>query len=319
MSLLLMYHRIAEQHINPWGLCVSPERFTQQLAVLASQARIVSLTDLAAGVVRSTDRTAVVTFDDGYVDNLYAAKPILEHFASPATVFVATVALDQAREFWWDELERVILHDRSLPSTLELPIGDQTLCWALEDASELLAHDWRAGRAWRAWDPSPSPRHALYLDLWTRIRPLSHDVRQSVLGTLAEWAAMDLTPRHSHRTASPSELRTLAAGGLVVDRCPYGHAPFAPLPVSQRAANRDIAQQGRARGNPRSCDSEFRVPVRLVQMRQQRHLFATAGSPLLLTTTAGPVPDDPDLLRLPRIGVQDWTGEEFSHRLAGWW
>jgi peptidoglycan/xylan/chitin deacetylase (PgdA/CDA1 family) len=55
----------------------------------------------------------VVTFDDGYADNLYEAKPLLEHYGIPGTFFVVTGYLAQqaerAHEFWWDELERVVM------------------------------------------------------------------------------------------------------------------------------------------------------------------------------------------------------------------
>ena len=50
----------------------------------------------------------LVTFDDGYADNLYEALPVLQRFDIPATVFVSTDAVVQAREFWWDELERLV-------------------------------------------------------------------------------------------------------------------------------------------------------------------------------------------------------------------
>src|SRR5262245_47936593 len=119
MTLLLMYHRIAEPQIDPWGMCVSADRFAQHLEVLASQATIVPLADLAAGCVSAAPRTAVVTFDDGYADNLYEAKPLLERFAAPATIFVATAPLEHPREFWWDELERILLQSQSLPAALD--------------------------------------------------------------------------------------------------------------------------------------------------------------------------------------------------------
>ena len=45
-----------------------------------------------------------VTFDDGYRDNLLTATPILERYATPATVFVTTAMIDCECEPWWDEL-----------------------------------------------------------------------------------------------------------------------------------------------------------------------------------------------------------------------
>ena len=48
-----------------------------------------------------------ITFDDGYVDNLFNAKPRLETADVPATVFLATGYL--AEKFWWDELAQMII------------------------------------------------------------------------------------------------------------------------------------------------------------------------------------------------------------------
>ena len=45
-----------------------------------------------------------MTFDDGYRDNVHVAKPLLERFEIPATVFVVSAYVDSDRDFWWDEL-----------------------------------------------------------------------------------------------------------------------------------------------------------------------------------------------------------------------
>ena len=44
-----------------------------------------------------------VTFDDGYLNNLEVAQPVMEEFSIPATVFVAT-AFSQGRNMWNDRL-----------------------------------------------------------------------------------------------------------------------------------------------------------------------------------------------------------------------
>ena len=44
---------------------------------------------------------AVLTFDDGYRDNLTHALPILERYAAPATVFVTTCMIERLSDLWW--------------------------------------------------------------------------------------------------------------------------------------------------------------------------------------------------------------------------
>ncbi|MEM9634823.1 MAG: polysaccharide deacetylase family protein [Pseudomonadota bacterium] len=53
-------------------------------------------------------RYAVLTFDDGYRDNLEVAYPILKDLGAPFTVFVSTGLVDRTSELWWLALERVI-------------------------------------------------------------------------------------------------------------------------------------------------------------------------------------------------------------------
>lgn len=57
-------------------------------------------------------RYAVLTFDDGYRDNLEIAYPILKELGAPFTVFVASGLVDRSSELWWLALERIIAdHD----------------------------------------------------------------------------------------------------------------------------------------------------------------------------------------------------------------
>jgi len=53
-------------------------------------------------------RYAVLTFDDGYRDNLEIAYPILKELDAPFTVFVTTGLMDRTSELWWVALERII-------------------------------------------------------------------------------------------------------------------------------------------------------------------------------------------------------------------
>jgi peptidoglycan/xylan/chitin deacetylase (PgdA/CDA1 family) len=49
--------------------------------------------------------TAVITFDDGYVNNAHAL-PALEQFRVPATFFISTRHVQEQKSFWWDAVYR---------------------------------------------------------------------------------------------------------------------------------------------------------------------------------------------------------------------
>src|SRR5689334_19132029 len=91
-AVILMYHRIGEPGEDPWALAVSPRHFSEHPQVLGHRRELVPLHDLASRVVegKAVDRLAALTFDDGYADNLYEAKPRLQENRMPATVFVTT-------------------------------------------------------------------------------------------------------------------------------------------------------------------------------------------------------------------------------------
>ena len=106
-----MYHRIADVMWDPWGLAVSPARFAEQMQALLQVRLPLTMDDFVACLDRGAlPRNAIaVTFDDGYVDNLLFAQPVLERLKIPATVFVTTHNTGVRQEFWWDELTRLIL------------------------------------------------------------------------------------------------------------------------------------------------------------------------------------------------------------------
>lgn len=126
---ILMYHRVDRlPHYDQ--LTVSPEHFRQQLARLAQRYRVVSLTqaldELVAGQV--VPNTVVITFDDGYLDNLKQALPLLQASGLPATVFVTTGFAD-----------RTLSHPR-YPSDGALHMNWQQLMQWQQSGYELGAH-----------------------------------------------------------------------------------------------------------------------------------------------------------------------------------
>jgi peptidoglycan/xylan/chitin deacetylase (PgdA/CDA1 family) len=104
-----MYHSVSASSHDPWRLHVTPQAFETQLRVLRERYRPLALRELGARLAAGEvpPRSVVVTFDDGYRDNLDVAAPLLASFELPATVFVTTGYLGLARDFWWEELAEV--------------------------------------------------------------------------------------------------------------------------------------------------------------------------------------------------------------------
>ena len=49
--------------------------------------------------------TAVITFDDGYFNNIHALD-VLQQFGIPATFFISTRHVEEQKAFWWDAVYR---------------------------------------------------------------------------------------------------------------------------------------------------------------------------------------------------------------------
>ena len=73
------------------------EGFRQQMELIASRYKIVSMDDLLTFLNGETDldeRSVVVTFDDGFKDNIDLAIPILNHYGIPATFYLTVQVID---------------------------------------------------------------------------------------------------------------------------------------------------------------------------------------------------------------------------------
>jgi peptidoglycan/xylan/chitin deacetylase (PgdA/CDA1 family) len=102
-TVVLMYHRVASPERDIHDLSVQPARFAAQMRHLHEHEEVVPLVEARRP---SRRRRVVVTFDDGYADNAYAAREILEELALPATYFVTARYVDGELTPWWDELGR---------------------------------------------------------------------------------------------------------------------------------------------------------------------------------------------------------------------
>jgi peptidoglycan/xylan/chitin deacetylase (PgdA/CDA1 family) len=105
---IVMYHRVIEDaRRDPFqlGMCVMRDRFERQIRYFCQRFNIISV---AEGIRRCQtgeplpQRALSVTFDDGYLDNLTRALPILQRHGVPFSVYVPTGGLQDGSPLWWD-------------------------------------------------------------------------------------------------------------------------------------------------------------------------------------------------------------------------
>jgi peptidoglycan/xylan/chitin deacetylase (PgdA/CDA1 family) len=319
VGAVLMYHRVTRLEADPWGLAVTPEHFEQHLQVLQRYNCVMPIEQLAQARSRGElpSGSVAITFDDGYVDNLLYAKPLLEKYDLPAMVYISSACVDQQREFWWDELEKVLLLPEQLPEQLNLTIRGQQHCFDLGPAANYTADQRLRDRKVCVWKADPASRLGFYFQVWRRIQPLFPQEQAEVLDQLLAWGGLDCSIRASHRTLTLEELRQLDQGDCVQIG---GHTVHHPNLPSHTAAIQlqeilDGKQQLEALlGHEiRSFSYPFGAYNReTIQQVQQ------AGFDHALSTVEEPVWWGSNSFSLPRFTVYNWDGDTFERQLNAW-
>jgi peptidoglycan/xylan/chitin deacetylase (PgdA/CDA1 family) len=102
--VVLNYHRVGVPGDTPldramWDATI--EDFDAQVGFLVRHFDVVGPAEIDP---RRAGRQVLITFDDGYRDNVAAALPILRAHGATATFFLTTGFLDAPRLSWWDEV-----------------------------------------------------------------------------------------------------------------------------------------------------------------------------------------------------------------------
>ncbi|MBK1840713.1 polysaccharide deacetylase family protein [Azospirillum sp. YIM B02556] len=319
--VILMYHRVADLALDPQLLSTTPGNFDQQIAALSSLGTPMPLAEftsrLAAG--KPVDSALVVTFDDGYADNLLAAKPVLQAHGVPATMFVTAGMVDGDREFWWDELERLLLVTENLPPTITLRTGKGDQVFSLGDSAHYGADARHQHADWSVEQTNfPTLRHMLYRYLQQAVHNLGEDQRrQSVLDAVAAWAGLNRIGRTSYRPLRAEEVVALASGVTTVGAHTMTHPMLALL--SEDAQRQEILGSRCFLQELTGSTIDFFAypygsapsfsPQTIAIVKEA--LFAAAFSTLQAPVRAGD-----DLFTLPRMTVRNWTAEELERRLT---
>lgn len=322
-AIILAYHRVTKTEYDPQLLCVSPANFADQLAVLASEHHVLSLSALVAAqqARQLPRRSVVITFDDGYADNFLEARPLLQQYGYPATIFVTSGLIDGAEEFWWDELERLTLLPNCLPPTVRLTITQQTHSWDIGDCADYSTSAAAAHRAWHVLAAdTPTPRHRLYRELYALLHPLTWQERRDALAALRLQSDSPPNGRATHRILSSSEIQTLAAENLIEIGAHSAHHPRlstlsdedqqAEISASKQQLEAASGQPVTSFGYPYGTPADYTpATIRLLQQ---------AGFRCACANFEGRAAFDADLFQLPRFLVRNWTKAEFAHCLRRW-
>ncbi len=291
-GLILAYHRVAELPREPGNMCLPPQRFRAQLELLVRDYFPMPLSQLAAAAAAGAlpPGAVAITLDDGYLDALTQAAPLLREVGAPATVFVTTEGLAEKHELWPDLVRRALAGEGARRSRLE--VGGRDF--------DLLA---------------PGARTAVREAIWEELVGGSLEVRRQVLAELADCLGPPPPPRESHRTLLADEVRQLAAVPGITIGCHTVHhlcLPLQPLEVQRLEM---ATARGALEALLRRPVTDFAYPygwVSPVTASTAREV----GFRCAVTARAGPVLAGADPFALPRCEVRAEEAHRFADVLA---
>jgi peptidoglycan/xylan/chitin deacetylase (PgdA/CDA1 family) len=319
-AIILMYHRVADVKSDPWSLAVKPQHFEEQMEVLCKYSNLVSLQQLRKNLQSNKPfiRSVVVTFDDGYVDNLINAKPILEKFNIPATVFITTGYVDHNHEFWWDELDRLLMQTERLPGFLELTIRGKTYKWKTEDPMNSNNSDSGSGSFWRKrseLQKDSNWRNNLYNKVYNKLRFLDAHERDQVLKELRIWANAESSSQDNKFSLSSTDLIDLEEGGLIeigAHTVSHPHLPEIPLNMQRDEINNSKGYLENIVGHK---VNSFAYPFGSYT-KDTIMLVKEAGFNCACSCISAKVRRHSNLNLLPRVAVEDYDGETFARWMS---
>ena len=109
---ILMLHGVMDKSVDdswePFWSRISPDFLDRQLKSLSRYYQFITLDeaiDILSGHKPAIPNAIVLTFDDGYRNNLQYAMPILRKYNAPATIYLATEYVSMQTPFQIDRLD----------------------------------------------------------------------------------------------------------------------------------------------------------------------------------------------------------------------
>lgn len=190
--LCLLYHRVNEYSDDMYDMSVSPQNFEEHMRYLKERYQIAKFDDNWAEI---SGDAVVITFDDGYMDNYKFAVPILQKYQIPATIFITTGNIGTDNEFWWDELERLLLSEIEYKEQFEL--------W-----DEVYHYNWKTDSLKKRCDLVTTLRWLLRCDPYL-------ERRNSWIEQLRTWSGLGASGRSANLSMKLEQIKELSDSSLI--------------------------------------------------------------------------------------------------------
>ena len=285
---MVRYHSISESpDYCPRSISVPAGLFEREIAYLAANYVVLKHEQAVECLLMGRpfpSRAVVISFDDGYKDNVTTALPILTRYGVSAIFYVAAGPVLERERFWVGWLQRAIFgapRPLVVAEAFEIP---------LESVSS----------------PRGVDRQALVDAVSRRINTGSRAVRHNALRLVEEALAGTSTiPDGVEFMMNVDDLLQLSRAGMELGSHTVSHAVLTGLPDEEAA---DELQRSRA-----MLEQALDAPVRHLAYpngpcdanfdENSMKLAAAAGYRSAVTSRRGPFSRDSDPLALPRQGI----------------
>ncbi len=137
VPVIIRYHSVcSDSKLISSGIRLTPEAFKEHVGYFAKYFHVITMTDLIERLQNQQpfhQNTLVLTFDDGYADNLYAAK-ILNDYGLTGLFYITAGCIESDESFWVAEVRHLI--ENTDKNEMSLPFPDEECCLAVSNASE---------------------------------------------------------------------------------------------------------------------------------------------------------------------------------------
>ncbi|MCK9488768.1 MAG: polysaccharide deacetylase family protein [Xanthomonadales bacterium] len=291
--MILYGHRVSD---NDEGYMqgLRPQWLDQQLSYLGRHYQFISLDTLLHCYEKRQpvpEKSVVLTFDDGFRDNLDNALPVLEKHGAPATIFVVTGALTNGDLPW-----------------------SQRLGYLFQNTTRDQVHHRLTGP-----EPAPLATPAQRKAAYQRCKPaLAAMLWQQRDQSLAELASLlDVDPPRD-RMLNWTQARALQAQGIGIGAHTWSHALLASIPPAEASwemrKSREDLREHLGIEQPSFC-----FPAGSTNAQLQAHAaelgFRSAflpGRPIRMNTLA-----NADPFSLARVGLPDAPAWQLEAELDG--
>jgi peptidoglycan/xylan/chitin deacetylase (PgdA/CDA1 family) len=284
---ILVYHSIS--HDGCGVFCdniVHVRKFEEQISFLKKNYKIVPLTSLIerlqdGGEVPSN--WVVLTFDDGYKDNVQHAAPLISKYKIPATMFIITGVVLDNRKLFYDEIQGII---------------DNT------DIKEICLNV--SGRKFKYDLSTKKKKNDAVLNLVLGMREKNSEELNDIMNNLRVLCGVT-ADRQGSKSAylSEEDLAFLTNSGIEIGSHTKNHRNL--ITLTERELNEEIKDSKKILDEMHSDVTSFSYPFgkRSTYNLFIKNMVKHAGYTSAVTTNFGKVTPESDRYELPRIGVRN--------------